>query len=65
MLGLGCSARFSLVAVSWGCSLAAVSGLLTEVASLVAGRGLEGTLVAHGLSGGSSRCPEACAIFPD
>ena len=58
MLGLGCSAGFSLVAGSWGCSLAAVSGLLTELASPVAGRGLEGTLVVHGLSGGGSRALE-------
>ena len=48
MLGLGCSAGFSLVAGSWGCSLAAVSELLTELASPVAGRGLEGTLVHMG-----------------
>ena len=58
MLGLGCSAGFSLVAGSWGCSLAAVSGLLTELASPVAGRGLKGTLVVHGLSGGGSRALE-------
>ena len=42
VLGLRCPAGFSLVAVSWGCSPAAVSGLLTELASPVAGHGLEG-----------------------
>ena len=42
VLGLRCSAGFSLVAASCGCSPAAVSGLLTELASLVAGRELEG-----------------------
>ena len=36
-------AGFSLVAVSWGCSLAAESGLLIAMASLAVERGLQGT----------------------
>ena len=41
--GLHCCAGFSLVAVSWGCSLAAESGLLIAMASLAVERGLQGT----------------------
>ena len=64
---------FSLLPASRGCSLVAVSRLLTEVASLVAEHGLSGSVVvgcrlystgsvvgAHRLS-----CSAACGIFPD
>ena len=40
MLGLSCCTGFSLVAVSGGHSVVAVCGLLTEVAPLIAVRGL-------------------------
>ena len=43
VLSLHCCAGFSLVAVSWGCSLAAESGLLIAMASLAVERGLQGT----------------------
>ena len=36
VLGLCCRMDFSLVAECWGCSLVAVHGLLTVMASLVA-----------------------------
>ena len=42
MLSLHCCSGFSLVAASGGYSLAAVLGLLTVVASLIAEYGLEG-----------------------
>ena len=40
VLGLHCCVGFSLVAVSGGCSLVAARGLLTAVASFVAGHRL-------------------------
>ena len=43
VLSLHCCVGFSLVAVSWGCSLAAESGLLIAMASLAVERGLQGT----------------------
>ena len=64
VLGLGCCAGFSPVAVSGGCFPGAVCGLLPGMASLVAERGLQGVWAsvvgAHWLS-----CSGACGILPD
>ena len=74
VLGLHCSAGFSLVAVSGDCALGVVCGLLIAAAALVAGHWLQGTGlqqlwhiqstgsvdVVHGRS-----CPAACGIFLD
>ena len=64
VLGLRRFVDFSLIEVGGGCSLAAPCGLLTVVASLVAGCRLcysAGSMAAaHGL-----RCSETCIISPD
>ena len=74
VLGLCCCVDFSLVAVSRGCSLGAVHGLFTVVASPVVEQGLPSCWtsvavawarehrfrVAHQLS-----CRRACGTFPD
>ena len=63
VLGLPCCAGF-LVAVRGGCSLVAVPGILTAVASLATELRLQGppasVVAAHRLS-----CPSTCEIFPD
>ena len=64
VLGLCCSAGFSLIMESEGYSPVSVCRLLIAVAFLVAKHGLQSmqasVVVAHGLS-----CSTACAIFPD
>ena len=60
MLGLHCCTSFSLVMVSRGCSLVAVLGLLTAVASLVAKH-----RQALGDTGFRICGSQACGIFLD
>ena len=62
VLGLCCCSGFSPVARSWGYSLAAVLGLLTELVSLVEHRlqSAGSVVVVHGLS-----CSKVCEIFLD
>ena len=62
VLGLSCCAGFSLVAVSGGCSVSAVRGLLTALVSLAAEHRLRSTqasvVAARRLRSWGSQAPE-------